>query len=139
MSNALVESYPAVPEAIGRARRAVQDFACLCGARDDAAKRVALAVSEACTNVVLHAYLEHEQPGEFHVAAEIVEDDGDGALRVTVTDDGRGMRPHLDSPGAGLGMPIIAQTADVFEVRSRAAGGTELCMRFRIRFNGSDY
>ena len=135
MRTALVESYPAVPEAIGRARRAVEGFVRACGAHDDAASRVALAVSEACTNVVLHAYLEYDQAGAFHVSAELVEDDGDGALRVTVADDGRGMRPHLDSPGAGLGMPIIAQTADVFEVRSRAAGGTELCMRFRMGFH----
>ena len=49
-----------------------------------------------------------------------------------VSDAGVGLMPHLDSPGLGLGLPIISQTADVFEVRSSPAGGTELCMRFPV-------
>src|SRR3712207_7980924 len=58
--------------------------------------------SEALTNVVLHAYPEGE-PGPVTVTAEI----NDSAIDVTISDEGRGMVPRPDSPGAGLGLPII--------------------------------
>ena len=63
---------------------------------------VKLAVTEACTNVVVHAYGEDEGPME--VAATL---DGQ-SLRVTVRDEGLGIVPRADSPGLGLGLPLIA-------------------------------
>jgi serine/threonine-protein kinase RsbW len=124
----LNETFPAVPESVPRARRAVGDFARRRGVAADVLPKVALAVSEACTNVVLHAYRDEQEAGHLEVRAEIV----DEHLRVIVADAGVGLMPHLDSPGLGLGLPIISQTADVFEVRSSPAGGTELCMRFPL-------
>jgi serine/threonine-protein kinase RsbW len=124
----LNETFPAVPESVPRARRAVGDFAQGRGMAADVLPKVALAVSEACTNVVLHAYREEHEAGDIEVRAEIVEDH----LRVIVSDTGVGLTPHLDSPGLGLGLPIISQTAAMFEVRSSQAGGTELCMRFPL-------
>jgi serine/threonine-protein kinase RsbW/stage II sporulation protein AB (anti-sigma F factor) len=88
---------------------------------------VQLAVSEAATNAVVHAYREGE-PGELTVEARRV----DRSLEVTVADDGVGMRPRPDSPGLGLGLPLIAQLAETFEVTSPAAGGVRLCMRFPL-------
>ena len=122
------ETFPAVPESVPRARRAVGDFARRRGVAADVLPKIALAVSEACTNVVLHAYRDEQQTGDLEVRAEIVEEH----LRVIVSDDGVGLTPHLDSPGLGLGLPIISQTAAMFEVRSSQAGGTELCMRFPL-------
>jgi anti-sigma regulatory factor (Ser/Thr protein kinase) len=124
----LNETFPAVPESVPRARRAVGDFARRRGVAADVLPKVALAVSEACTNVVLHAYRDAEETGDLEIRAEIV----DEHLRVVVSDTGVGLTPHLDSPGLGLGLPIISQTAAVFEVRSSHAGGTELCMRFPL-------
>jgi serine/threonine-protein kinase RsbW len=124
----LHETFPAVPESVSRARRAVGDFALRRGVAADVLPKVALAVSEACTNVVLHAYRDERETGDLEVRAEIVEEH----LRVVVADAGVGLTPHLDSPGLGLGLPIISQTAAVFEVRTSRAGGTELCMRFPL-------
>ena len=56
-----------------------------------------------------------------------VEWDG-GDLRVTVRDKGCGMAPRMDSPGAGLGLPLIASLADSFSVAAPPGGGTEVCM-----------
>jgi serine/threonine-protein kinase RsbW/stage II sporulation protein AB (anti-sigma F factor) len=87
---------------------------------------VALAVSEACTNVVMHAYTKGND-GPFHVAAE---HNGERVC-VTVSDDGGGMVPRPDSPGLGLGLPLIASLTDALEVRQRASGsGTVVSMRF---------
>ena len=124
----LTASWPAVPEAVADLRRRVVDFARRSGAPDDAISSIRLAVSEAATNVVLHAYADEPQPGPVHVRAEL----DDAQLRVVVADDGRGMRPRPDSPGLGLGLPLIAQLAEAFEVESGPAGGTSLCMRFRV-------
>jgi anti-sigma regulatory factor (Ser/Thr protein kinase) len=128
--NEFQRSYPAVAESIGQARRELRQHVRGCGGNPALVERVALAVSEATTNVVLHAYIGRE-PGDFRVIAEIVDDES-GDLRVTVEDDGRGMMPRLDSPGAGIGMPIIGQTSDTYEVRTSLTGGNHLCMRFAL-------
>jgi len=90
---------------------------------------VRLAVSEAVTNVVLHSY-RNTRAGEFTVAVEWEND----FLQVTVRDHGSGMQPRMDSPGAGLGLPLIATLSDSFSVTEPADGGTELCMTFPLRF-----
>jgi signal transduction histidine kinase len=40
------------------------------------------------------------------------------------------MRPRPDSPGAGLGLPIVAALAERMEVEGRPGGGTRLTMTF---------
>ena len=87
-----------------------------------------LAVSEAVSNVILHGYRESGN-GAFTVA---VEWEGDH-LRVTVRDGGCGMQPRMDSPGAGLGLPLIANLAETFSVTAPPGGGTEVCMTFPLR------
>jgi anti-sigma regulatory factor (Ser/Thr protein kinase) len=88
---------------------------------------VRLAVSEAVSNVVVHGYRE-PPPGDFTLR---VEADGD-ELRVIVRDAGCGMQPRMDSPGAGLGLPLIAHVAETFSVTENPGGGTEVCMTFPL-------
>jgi anti-sigma regulatory factor (Ser/Thr protein kinase) len=111
-----------------QARRAVLDWAQ--GHVDDRAvlSDIALAVTEATTNVVLHAYRDREQPGTLTVE---VERDGDH-VSVCVRDEGTGLSPRVDSPGLGLGLGLIAQVADSADVRAPESGGTEVVMRFSI-------
>jgi len=90
---------------------------------------VRLAVSEAVSNVVVHSYREHERRGEFTVSIEWEAD----VLHVIVRDHGCGMQPRADSPGAGLGLPLIASLADSFSVVVPPDGGTEVSMTFPLQ------
>jgi serine/threonine-protein kinase RsbW/stage II sporulation protein AB (anti-sigma F factor) len=91
---------------------------------------IALALSEAVTNAVVHAY-EGREPGHITVRLDI--DRGAGRIRVIVADDGHGMIPRPDTPGLGLGLPLIAQLAQAFEIRTPPNGqGTEICMAFQL-------
>jgi len=123
------QSWPACPEHVGAARRAASVAAQRAGAENGVLDAVRLAVSEAVTNVVLHSY-RNTGRGEFTMAVEWE----DHLLRVTVRDHGCGMQPRMDSPGAGLGLPLIATLSDSFSVTEPADGGTELCMTFPLRF-----
>ena len=82
-----------------------------------------LAVTEACTNVVRHAY---EGEGTIDV---VVRPKGD-ELEVVVSDDGRGLGPSPDTAGPGLGLPLIAALADTLEIERDRGSGSRLVMRF---------
>jgi serine/threonine-protein kinase RsbW len=84
-----------------------------------------LAVTEACTNVVRHAY-DGERDGTIDV---VVRPRGD-ALEVTVADEGRGLGPSPDTAGPGLGLPLIAALADDVEIERDRGRGSRLVMRF---------
>jgi anti-sigma regulatory factor (Ser/Thr protein kinase) len=122
------QSWPACPEHVGAARRAASVAARRAGAQNDVLDAVRLAVSEAVSNVVLHSYPDAGR-GEFTMAVECEDD----TIRVTVRDHGCGMQPRMDSPGAGLGLPLIATLSDSFSVTQPAGGGTELSMTFPRR------
>ena len=60
----------------------------------------------------------------------------EGYLCIYVRDHGSGMRRREDSPGLGLGLPLINQTAWDMDVRAPRAGGTEVLMRFELSGSG---
>jgi serine/threonine-protein kinase RsbW len=99
------------------------------GAEAPVRDAVRLAVSEAVSNVIVHGYGQSPEAGDFTVAVECDLD----LLWVTVRDKGCGMRPRMDSPGAGLGLPLIANVTDSFSVTALPDGGTEVCMTFPLR------
>lgn len=121
--------------AVRELREGVAAFAAKAGAVDDLVDAVRLAASEILTNVVIHAYREAPAPGPLTVEAWC---EG-GCLLVTVSDSGDGMVPRPDSPGLGLGMPLVAQLADDFRVADRAEGGTRVSMRFSLDGSGTDF
>jgi serine/threonine-protein kinase RsbW/stage II sporulation protein AB (anti-sigma F factor) len=55
----------------------------------------------------------------------------DERLTVVVHDEGRGMLPRPDSPGLGLGLPLIATLAESLELGTDG-GSTEVRMTFRL-------
>lgn len=122
---ALVRRLRAQPDQVRVIRAEVMAFAVAHGAADPNA--VALAVSEAVTNAVVHAYVDAPEPGEIEVIAQRV---GEDCLEILVCDDGRGMLPRHDSPGVGLGLPLVATLAESFEVQARSGGGTQVRMAF---------
>ena len=121
-------SWPAEPASVGEARAAVAGFASAVGIGPDGLMAIMLAVSEAVTNTVVHAYVDDARPGQVHVTAEREP----GGLRIAVADQGCGLRPRTDSPGSGLGLPLIAQMAERFHVERGDEGGTTLHMRFPL-------
>jgi anti-sigma regulatory factor (Ser/Thr protein kinase) len=122
----LVRRFTARPERIAAIRHEVRDCAAANGASDPNA--VALAVTEAITNAVVHAYVDRAEPGDIEVIVQCLPDDA--GIEVLVCDDGLGMVPRADSPGVGLGLPMVATLAERFEVEARAGGGTRVLMAF---------
>ena len=122
----LVRRFTALPERIAAVRHEVRDYAERNGAANPDA--VALAVTEAITNAVVHAYVGATEPGEIEVVVQrLPEDEG---IEILVCDEGRGMMPRTDSPGLGLGLPMVATLAERFEIEARAGGGTRILMAF---------
>lgn len=121
-------SVPGTPEAVAEIRSAVCQFAQSHGFLVEKVEAIKLAVSEAATNAVLHGYSDHA--GEITVVAEL---EDTGALQVVIADRGRGMLPHRDSEGLGLGVPIMTTLADHVDITSPTntnRGGTEVHMHF---------
>lgn len=89
---------------------------------------IKLAVTEACTNVVVHAYPERED-GPLEVQATIAGQE----LTIVVRDEGKGISPRPDSPGLGLGLPLIASLANSVQLGHDCSGKTEVRMGFSLR------
>jgi anti-sigma regulatory factor (Ser/Thr protein kinase) len=87
---------------------------------------VEVAVSEAVSNAVVHAYREAREPGRIVVRAHYAAQ----RLHVAIRDRGLGMRPRPDSPGLGLGLPLIAQLAAHVDIVSES--GTTVRMEFTV-------
>jgi anti-sigma regulatory factor (Ser/Thr protein kinase) len=117
---------PARPENVAVARHAIGGFADVVDVSDQTLADVKLAVTEACTNVVVHAYPNGEGPMALRATIS------DGVLRVIVADEGRGILPRADSPGLGLGLPLIATLAESLELGTGDDDQTEVCMTFRL-------
>jgi anti-sigma regulatory factor (Ser/Thr protein kinase) len=121
----------ASPEEVPFARAAITRLCEHLGIQDEQAQNIRLAVTEACSNCVLHAYDESTAEGTY-VLAERVDR---GALRVSVCDSGVGVhQAHANvHPGLGYGLHLIKTLADSTEISSpRPGGGTRLVMRFAI-------
>ncbi len=109
-----------------QARKSVKEFGRRLNLPERLIEDVLLCVSEAVTNVVMHAYAAEDERGQVHLEAAV----RDRTLVVSVQDAGGGFRPHLDTPGLGLGIPIITTLAQSSEIKTSADGGTEIVMRF---------
>jgi serine/threonine-protein kinase RsbW len=113
----------ATPDAVRAIRRAVRDFARRHHVADTDA--VALAVTEAATNAVVHAYRDGAR-GDVRVVACAEPD----RLVVVVRDYGCGMRPRHNSPGLGMGLSMIGHLAARFNVEAPDGAGTRVRMHF---------
>jgi serine/threonine-protein kinase RsbW/stage II sporulation protein AB (anti-sigma F factor) len=124
----VVWTAPAVADEVGALRRAAAGVAAEYGLAGLALERLELALSEALTNVVLHAYHGAPEPGPMTVEVEADEHE----VRVTVRDEGRGMAPRATSPGLGLGLGLLATAADRCELRSARNSGTDVMVAFAL-------
>jgi len=122
---------PAKPEYITLGRLALTGIARVRAEplRQEVLGDLKLALTEACTNSVRHAY------GDADGTVEIVYELHPDKLVVEVADEGEGFQPPTGRGVAfvddelsegGLGIAIIEALADEFEIRERAQGGSSL-------------
>jgi len=111
--------------AVRRLRHCVAAFAGTAGMKGSGLSDLELAVTEAVTNVVVHAY-NGVEAGSVDVLAVPV----DGCVEVTVSDHGIGMRPRTDSPGLGLGLSLITSVARDTRITETPGGGATVWMQF---------
>ena len=113
---------PAKPEYITLSRLALAGLSRVRPLPDDTLADLKLAITEACSNAVRHAYAE----GEGHVAISF--ELRDDRLIVEVVDDGSGFElqePEEESGDlseGGLGIAIIRSIADEVEIGGGPAG-----------------
>ena len=77
-------------------------------------------------HVVVHAYPDGEGPMGLRASID------ERRLSLVVTDRGRGIVPRPDSPGLGLGLPLIATLAESLELGTGRLDETEVRMTFDL-------
>ncbi|MGH2938237.1 MAG: ATP-binding protein [Solirubrobacterales bacterium] len=124
-SSGLQMSLPAKAENVAVVRHAIAGLAERIGMDEASTADLKTVVTEACMNVVVHAYPEGEA-GLLRVDAV---PDGNG-LTVVVRDFGRGIspRPGVDRPSLRIGLALIAALSSSFEIRGGMERGTEIRM-----------
>jgi len=127
-------SMPARPEGVAVVRQALAGMADALDVDAIVLADMKMAVSEACTNVVVHAYDDSDGVIEVDMMSD------ENGLTIRVRDYGSGIQPHSnpsrDVPALGLGLPLIAALSDAFELRGSAGQGTEVRMKFHYARDG---
>ena len=124
---------PARPEGVGVVRQALAGIADALAFDASVLADMKMAVTEACTNVVVHAYRDEEGELEVEMLA------GETGLTIVVRDRGSGIQPtpaNSHTPALGLGLPLIAALSDAFELRGSSGKGTEVSMTFAYARDG---
>jgi serine/threonine-protein kinase RsbW len=125
---------PSRAENVAVVRHAVAGVAEAIGMEEEPIADLKTVVTEACMNVVIHAY-EDEGPLEVSASPEAE------GLTVVVRDRGRGIRPRpaVSDDSLRLGLPLIAALSENFEIRGGPEGGTEVRMHLPIARNGEEH
>ena len=128
MTGAVSLRLPARPENVAVVRQALTGLGDAYDLDADLLGDIKTAVTEACNNVVLHAYADTDE-GFVEVEAD---SDGTGA-RVLVRDFGGGIQPRpiaVEERTLGLGLPLIATLSRSFQIRGGPGLGLEVEMVF---------
>lgn len=134
MTDLLNLTLPARAENVIVVRQAVAGLGEGLGLPEERIDDLKTVVTEACNNVIVHAY--EDGPGPLEISAR---SDPEG-LAVTIADSGRGFRPRASEgeSSLGLGLPLIASLSDSFEIRGGAGEGSSTSARFALTAAGSD-
>jgi anti-sigma regulatory factor (Ser/Thr protein kinase) len=121
-------NFEAQAENVAEARAAVADLGEALGMEEPALGDLKTILTEACTNVVRHAYPRGK--GRFEVEAFPVE----GELEIVVRDFGAGLRPtlHREDTSMRIGLGLISQMSSFFEIGAGSRGGTVVRMRLPL-------
>jgi serine/threonine-protein kinase RsbW len=127
-------SLPAKAENVVVVRHAIAGLAEEIGMDDAGLADLKTVVTEACMNVVAHAYA--GEPGPLNVEAL---PDSDG-LTVIVRDQGTGIRPRAETAhdSLRLGLSLIAALSSSFAISGGPDRGTEVTMRLPLQGGGAN-
>src|SRR5919201_4029191 len=119
---------PSHAENVAIVRHAVGGLAETLGMDPTAVADLKTIVTEACTNVAVHAYGEEGGPLEVQVTPD------ETGITVAVRDRGSGIRPRpdLDESRLRLGLPLIAALSSNFSISGGIGQGTEVVMRMDL-------
>ena len=120
---------PSRPDNVAVIRQALAGAIEVLGLSESRLLDINTAVSEACNNVVVHAYAGDEGPLEVYLCVQ------DAELEVIVSDDGVGIRPKAPEPGLevqGLGLSLIQTLSDRVEFHGGMDEGTKVRMAFAL-------
>src|ERR1700710_532966 len=102
-------SMAARPEGVGVVRQALAGMADALDFDASVLADMKMAVTEACTNVVVHAY------DDDHGMLEVEMLPAEAGLTIVVRDPGAAINPRparTEAPALGLGLPLIAALSD---------------------------
>jgi serine/threonine-protein kinase RsbW len=118
---------PALPVNLTVVRQVVTGAALVAGLTDADIEDIKVAVTEACTNVIVHAY-PTGQTGSMHVGVWTMP----SQVVVSVIDTGRGLTSDANGErdGLGLGLGLISALARSVDVASTPGEGTCVWMAF---------
>jgi anti-anti-sigma factor len=108
----------AEPEQVATVRRRLQEWLRILGAGRAQSTAVEIAVLEAVSNAIQHAYPE-KAGGRVRVEGAL---DGSGRLSLTISDDGRWRVPGPDPRGRGRGLAMIRACVDEVEIERTPVG-----------------
>ena len=119
-------SLPSRPENVLLVRQALRGLADTVALDAIELNDISTALSEACNNVVVHAY-----PGGQGPMVVEIQGSAEG-LEVLVRDRGFGLKPHASEPSeiGGIGIPVMLALADSVEFSAAEGEGTDVRMRF---------
>ena len=126
---------PAAAEYVVVARLAISGVASRMDFTIEEIEDIKIAVSEACTNCVQHAYLNQPQEGRISMRCDVYED----KLHIAVSDTGKGFDPAIlgseiqrenseTNLGLGLGLTFVKSLMDESDFQSEAGKGTTISM-----------
>jgi anti-sigma regulatory factor (Ser/Thr protein kinase) len=120
------------PESVALIRSVIKSVGTAASIEQRLLEEISTAVSEACNNVVLHAYPLGSGPLVFSLVTR------GGHTEAVVRDRGCGMRgASISRRGLGMGVVVISALADQVQFKSDACTGTEVRMTFGLTATGS--
>ena len=129
MADRLTLNVPGKAEYVGTVRMAVAHVASRAGFDIEAIDDFKVAVSEACTNIILHAH------GDMDFSYDVIVEREESNIVITVEDSGAGFgleeyEPPVpgESRGSGLGIFIIRALMDEVDIHSEPGHGTKIRM-----------
>lgn len=117
----------AEPQNVRQARDEAASYAEGLGLDSSGVEDLKTIVSEACSNIVRHAYPEDTKERPMEVSM----DGSAGELTVTVRDSGTGIRPPTGARPSSLrlGFILMGSLADFMQLRTGKGRGTELLLK----------